>query len=214
MDVFERFRAAADPEKATPMQAYMRGQFAFLGIPTPERRRLSREFLHTMDKTSMDWAFVIQCWEQPEREFQYIAVEYLEKRAALLTSADIPRLREIAVCKSWWDTIDGLDRIVGDIARRYPEVNEILLAWSLDENIWLRRIAIDHQLARKNQTDTDLLERIIVNNFAQTEFFINKAIGWSLREYSKVNPAWVRDFLARHRDKMAKLSIREASKYV
>jgi 3-methyladenine DNA glycosylase AlkD len=116
--------------------------------------------------------------------------------------------------KSWWDTIDGLDRIVGAIALAFPQVNQILLQWSLDPNFWLRRIAIDHQLGRKAQTDTALLEQIILNNFGQTEFFINKAIGWSLREYSKTNPAWVRAFVERHRQDLAPLSVREASKYI
>ena len=79
---------------------------------------------------------------------------------------------------------------------------------------WLRRIAIDHQLNRKEKTNKELLEKIIVNNLGSSEFFINKAIGWSLREYSKTNPAWVKNFINRYKDKLDKLSIREASKYI
>jgi len=88
------------------------------------------------------------------------------------------------------------------------------LAWSTDDNIWLRRVAIDHQLLRKQHTDTALLETIICNNLGQKEFFINKAIGWALRDYSKTNPEWVQGFIGRHRHEMAKLSLREASKYL
>ena len=97
---------------------------------------------------------------------------------------------------------------------RFLDVNETLLNWSLDENFWLRRIAIDHQLLRKEKTDTALLEKIIVNNFGQTEFFINKAIGWALRDYSKTDPDWVRAFIKKYEDKMAPLSKKEASKYI
>jgi 3-methyladenine DNA glycosylase AlkD len=214
MSIFETFRAAADPERAVQMKAYMRGQFPFLGIPTPERKKLSQPFLKTIDKGYVDWDFIFALWEQPEREFQYFACAVLFELEAALAPADIPNLRRLAVTKSWWDTTDGLDRIVGGIALRHPEVNEILIAWSMDNNIWLRRIAIDHQLIRKDETDTALLERIIVNNLGQTEFFINKAIGWSLREYSKTNPDWVRGFIKRHGDKMAPLSVKEASKYI
>ena len=89
-----------------------------------------------------------------------------------------------------------------------------MLEWSTDEDFWVRRIAIDHQLCRKERTNTELLEKILVNNFGSSEFFINKAIGWSLRDYSKTNPDWVRNFVETHKDKMAKLSIREASKYL
>jgi len=219
LHVFEIFRAAANPEKATPMSTYMRDRFSFLGIPTPQRKQLSRDFLKTeflkaQGKAICDWAFVFECWAQPEREFQYLAVGYLSKIKTILTPSDLSNLRAIVVAKAWWDTVDGLDVIIGDVAFRFPEVNATLLAWSRDENIWLRRIAIDHQLKRKEKTDTELLERILVNNFGQTEFFINKAIGWSLREFSKTNPVWVRDFMDRHRDEMAPLSIREAGKYL
>ena len=214
MNVFDIFRYNKDDKKAVSMSAYMRDQFLFLGIYTPRRKELSRRFFDTVKKTDLDWDFVFKCWQQPEREFQYLAKEYLAKQKANLTAADIPRLRVLAVQKSWWDTIDGIDVIIGDIALRFPEVNATLLEWSGDVDLWLRRIAIDHQLGRKDKTDTELLERIIVNNFGQTEFFINKAIGWSLREYSKTNPDWVRAFINRNRDKMASLSIKEASKYI
>lgn len=107
-----------------------------------------------------------------------------------------------------------MDRIVGDIALRDNRVNDILLNWSLDKNIWLRRIAIDHQLLRKEKTNTKLLEQIIINNLNRQEFFINKAIGWSLRDYSKTNPKWVKEFVKKYKDSMSNLSIKEASKYI
>ena len=195
------------------MSAYMRKKFAFLGIGTPDRRKLSRDFLKSLGKVP-DWEFVLKCWEQPEREFQYLATDHLARVMGGLTPSDIPRLRELVVRKSWWDTVDALDMVIGDIAWRFPEVNQTLLEWSVDENLWLRRVAIDHQLTRRERTDTVLLERILVNNLGQTEFFINKAIGWALRDYSKTDSAWVRDFIARHRQAMAPLSIREASKYL
>ena len=214
MDIFETLRWAANPEKAAGMSAYMRDQFPFLGISTPERRKLSRDCFKNMDKRAVDWDFIFKCWAQPEREFQYLAVDYLSRMKALLTAADIPALRGLAVQKSWWDTVDSLDVVIGDIALRCPEAKEILLAWSTDDNFWLRRIAIDHQLMHKEKTDPVLLEQIIVNNLGQNEFFINKAIGWSLRQYSKTDPAWVCNFLERYRSRMAPLSIREASKYI
>lgn len=89
-----------------------------------------------------------------------------------------------------------------------------MLKWSQDEDIWLRRLAIDHQNSRKDLTNPELLEKIIVNNFGTDEFFINKAIGWSLRDYSKVNPNWVRSFINKFEKRMDKLSIKEASKYL
>jgi 3-methyladenine DNA glycosylase AlkD len=214
-ELFAEFEKNADAGKAQSMRAYMRDQFQFLGISTPLRRSISKKFLIAAKKLkTVDWEFIHVCWDQPYREYQYLAVNYLDAVKSQLTPADVPKIKEIAVLKSWWDTIDGLDMIVGDIALRYPEVNAVLLEWSTDPNKWLRRIAIDHQLLRKDKTDTELLARIIENNFGTDEFFINKAIGWSLRDYSKTNPDWVRDFIERFRDRMNKLSIREASKYI
>jgi 3-methyladenine DNA glycosylase AlkD len=212
--IFEKYYVAADPKHAAKMSKYMRDMFPFLGIPTPKRREISKEFLCLIKaQKEVDWIFVDACWEK-EREFQYLALNYIVALAKTLTPSAIPHLKQLAVTKSWWDTIDCLDRIVGDIALIFPEVNEILLEWSVDENFWLRRIAIDHQLSRKDKTDVVLLERILVNNLGQKEFFVNKAIGWSLREYSKTNPNWVREFLAKYGDSLSSLSIKEASTYL
>jgi len=214
LGIFEKFSTAANNHQAVQMSKYMRDLFPFLGIPTPKRKELSKDFLNSAKKQKeIDWTFVNTCWEK-EREFQYLALNYIATLAKLLTPKDLPQLKHLAVTKSWWDTIDCLDRIIGGIALNFPEVNPILLNWSTDENFWLRRIAIDHQLMRKNKTDAALLEQIIVNNLGQTEFFINKAIGWSLREYSKTNPKWVHNFLTKHNNKLSPLSIKEASKYL
>ena len=214
MDIFETFRKAANPEKAEPMSKYMLNKFPFLGISSPERKKLSRDFLKSKCRDAVDWEFVFKCWELPEREFQCLAADYLEKIAPSLTPLGIPNLKSLIITKSWWDTVDALDAVVGDIALRFPEVKNTLLNWSTDENFWLRRVAINHQLKYKDKTDTVLLEKILVNNLGQTEFFINKAIGWALREYSKISPDWVRCFIEKYGGRMAPLSKREAGKYI
>ena len=116
-------------------------------------------------------------------------------------------LKKYIKTKQWWDTIDGLDKIIGHIGLVDKRVDDLMIQWSVDEDFWLRRVAINHQRGRKNQTNTHLLERIIVNNFGSSEFFINKAIGWSLREYSKTNPAWVSKFVDIYKNKMRRTSI-------
>ena len=158
-------------------------------------RKIEREFFKPFIKDPIDWTFMEECWQHPYREFQYIAMDYLDKKKKELRPEDFSKLKELAQTKSWWDSIDQLDRIIGEITFHYPETKDFMRQWSLDEDFWLRRIAIDHQLIRKELTDTDLLAEVICNNFGQTEFFINKAFGWRLRNYSKVNPDWVRDLL-------------------
>lgn len=204
----------ANAGDARAMKAYMRGRFEFLGVKTPARRKAAKAFFKKHGGADIDWRFVRQAWEHPFREMQYAALDYLETRKNLLCPGDLPQLKKLAQTKSWWDTIDFLDRLAGGIIAGFPETRPVILQWSRDADIWLRRLAIDHQLLRKDQTDQHLLEQILVNNLNQTEFFINKAIGWALRDYSKTNPEWVKNFIRQHHGKMAPLSIREASKYL
>lgn len=213
--LFQLFEENRNEERARQMSAYMRNLFPFLGIQTPKRRELSREFLkEARKKQAVDWEFVKRCWAKEEREYQYLALDYLKRMEKWLTARDTVKLKELALDKSWWDTVDVIDKLIGNIALNHPKINEKLLEWSVADNIWLRRIAINHQQGRKEKTDTQLLEKVIVNNLGQTEFFIQKAIGWALREYSKTDPEWVRRFIKKHEGKMAPLSIREASKYL
>ena len=213
-ELVKELKTVANPDDAVAMKAYMKNKFEFLGVKTPARRKLAKTFFKQQTDSVIDWNFINEAWNNPYRELQYTALDYLESRQTLLTPSDLPRLKKLAQTKSWWDTIDFLDRLVESIIARFPETKEIILSWSCDEDIWLRRLAFDHQLLRKEETDTELLEKILVNNLGQTEFFINKAIGWALRDYSKTNPDWVRDFIERHRAEMAALSIREGSKYL
>lgn len=210
----KRLLLVADASQAQPMKAYMKNNFDFLGVRTPDRRTVAKQFFKDFKDQGIDWDFVGACWAKPYREFQYIAIDYLVTKKKDLALAALPRLKKLAQTKSWWDSIDGLDKLVGKIVLDNPEAKQTILEWSVDDDFWLRRVAIDHQLLQKEKTDTELLETILVNNLHQTEFFINKAIGWSLRDYSKTNPEWVRVFLAKYSSQMASLSIREASKYI
>ena len=213
-DLIPILEAATVPEKIPDMEAYMKNKFSFLGVQKPILKKIEREYFKPFIKDPIDWTFVEECWQQPYREFQYIAMDYLDKKKKELRPEDFPKLKQLAQTKSWWDSIDQLDLIIGEITFHYPETKQVMLEWSKDQDFWLRRIAIDNQLMRKEKTDTDLLEKVILNNLGQSEFFINKAIGWSLRNYSKVNPDWVGAFIDRYREQLSPLSIREGSKYL
>ena len=213
--LYEEMIQHKNEEQAQKMSKYMLNKFEHIGIKTLERREIFKNFFKEYkNEEKIDWEFVNKCWENKYREFQYVAADYLKNMKDKLTRDDIPKLKQLILKKSWWDTIDNLDMTIGALALKDSNVNKILMEWSLDENIWLRRIAIDHQLLRKEKTDIELLEKILKNNLEQTEFFINKAIGWALRDYSKTNPEWVKTFIEKNRENMAKLSIKEASKYL
>lgn len=214
-NLFEELKSLQDSERAVSMAAYMRNQFPFLGIAATPRKLVAKSYFRiALQEHIIDFDFVEKCFQQQEREYQQLAVDYLLSIQNLLTPEDLNRIKKYIVTKSWWDTVDGLDGVVGSMTLRYPELKKVMVEWSQTDNIWLRRVAIDHQLLFKNKTDTLLLAEIITNNFGTKEFFINKAIGWSLRDYSKTNPQWVKDFIQKHSSQMAPLSIREGNKYL
>ncbi len=212
--IFEQLEGMRNAEQAAKMSAYMQNFFPFLGIPKPPLMQCIKPYLQKSRKLAFDWEFVRLCWQQPYREAQYVAIEYILLHEKQFTDADIEKIKDLITDKSWWETVDSLDSVVGTIVMKYPDLKETMRQWSVSENIWLRRAAIDFQLKYKEKTDTALLQEIILNNLGTSEFFINKAIGWSLREYSKVNVAWVRGFIEKYKDRLSSLSIREASKYL
>ena len=193
----------------------MKNKFEFFGVGEKERNEIWKPYFKEAKKTKkIDWEFIEICFKHEKRECQYTAAYYLKYMQNSLSEDDIPKLKELVLTKSWWDTVDILDKVIGSIIYNNKKLYSIMLEWSEDDNIWLRRVAIDHQLLRKEHTDIKLLEKILINNLNHKEFFVNKAIGWALRDYSKTNPLWVRNFIESHRENMASLSIREASKYL
>ncbi|MGI1826540.1 DNA alkylation repair protein [Ligilactobacillus salivarius] len=207
---FEKHR---NLDNALHMAKYMRNQFDFYGIKTPERRGIYKDIIREAKKAeSIDWQLLNECWNNDYREFQYFVCDYLKALQKFLVFDDIDKIRPFIETKQWWDTIDSLDTVIGNI--NDSRVNDLMLKWSVSDNIWFRRIAINHQRGRKDKTDTVLLEKILINNLNSNEFFINKSIGWALRDYSKTNTDWVKNFITKHKSGLSTLSIREASKYL
>jgi 3-methyladenine DNA glycosylase AlkD len=213
-DIISSFYAVANPAKAEPMAAYMKNLFPYLGLQKPERAELSREFLKMKKaERGVDHGFIERCFALPEREFSYLALHYLDTMKKRLTPEDIPFIERLAQTRPWWDTVDAIAVIAGDVLRRFPEVREETASrWMAHESLWLRRISLIFQLKYKSETDIALLERAILANSDTAEFFLNKAVGWALREYSKTDADWVRAFIASRR--LHPLSVREGSKYI
>lgn len=203
-------------ENAIQMEAYMKNQFPFFGIKTPKRRAITKEFFQEKNILSEPFQpeFVRELWNMSEREYQNIALDYVDKSLRKITKEHLPFIEELITTKSWWDTVDMLaQKPVGKIALDCPEViPETIDHWVVSDNMWLRRSAIIFQLKYKEKTNEALLYQYIRQNAISKEFFIQKAIGWALREYSKTNPNSVRNFI--QTEELAKLSIREGSKYL
>lgn len=206
----------ADAAKAAPMQKYMRDKFPFLGIKAPDRQALVREFLqeHGLPPLNDVEAVSRELWAMPQREYQYVAVDILQRLQKKLTAEFITLLEYLIVTKSWWDTVDLIaSHNVGTLFANYPAVKEEYVAkWRVSDNMWLRRTNLLFQLKYKDDTDADLLFALINENLDSDEFFIQKAIGWALREYSKTDDTAVIHFV--QTTNLAPLSQREALKWL
>jgi 3-methyladenine DNA glycosylase AlkD len=155
------------------------------------------------------------CWARPEREYQYFACAYLRRYVAAGSAQLLPTLRDLATTKSWWDTVDTLAaHTVGPLVAAHPVLVPVMDEWSADENLWLVRTAILHQLRYKERTDTARLFRYCARQAGHRDFFVRKAIGWALREYARTDPDAVRSFVDDHRASLSPLSVREATRHL
>jgi 3-methyladenine DNA glycosylase AlkD len=210
------FEAHLDDELAIGMKKYMKDQFDFLGIKKPVRATLMKELMKEFKTLpENEWRTVIlQLWELPFREYQYAAMEFCGKRVKELQPDDVAMLEQLLLKKSWWDTVDAIaSNLVGELFRRFPEVvQSSIRKWLSTDNFWLHRTCIIFQLKYNDKTDRELLFSLCKRFAGEKEFFIRKAIGWALRQYSKSNPEAVRKFI--HQQPLSGLSTREASKYL
>lgn len=205
-----------NPENALAMKKYMRNQFEFFGIKTPQRNILDKQFLSTEGLPHYeDLSIILKIlWQKPEREFQYFGMVLMEKFIKKIQEEDVLLLEWLITHKSWWDTVDLIaSHLVGGYFKKYPQnISTQTQQWMKSENIWLQRTCILFQLQYKDKIDVDLLFDLIEELKEKKEFFIQKAIGWALRQLSKTKPALVQNFV--ENSALAKLSTKEALKHI
>ena len=207
--------ANADKENALYQAAYLKNKFQFHGLTTTLRRNVCKSFLQKSalpSKAQLE-PIVKALWKMPQREYHYFAQELVAKYQKEFEEKDIDLLEYLIINNSWWDTVDFIAaHLAGQYFRAYPQKKEAYIKkWMSSGNMWLQRTCLLFQLKYKKETDTVLLAEIIDKLNPSKEFFINKAIGWILREYSKTDPKWVKKFVAEHA--LSNLSKREALKH-
>jgi len=214
--LMQAFKKAAKEEEARGMEAYMLNQFEFYGIKTPERDTIVKGFLKTnrlQNHTELE-SVMLCMWSYKEREWQYAAIDVFKSHHHLWKKTSIKLIQSCLSKLSWWDTVDGIGSDwLPKYFSLYPEqILPITKQWNLSKNKWLQRSSILFQRSYKKNTNTQLLTNYILQHQLSKEFFIQKAIGWALREYSKTNPEWVKSFV--ESQDLAALSKREALKRI
>ena len=215
--VREQFAAAADPQRAVEMAAYMKDQARFHGIGAPVRQAIAREVLAALaTPTEADLHELARwCWARHEREWQYLAVDTLVRFKRVCGQPTLELSEELILHKSWWDTVDALARnLVGPVGRGDPEARFLMDEWLDSGELWLARAAILHQSMLKTDTDADWLFHACLAHGADPRFFLRKAIGTALRQYARTDADAVRTFLAEHHHDLSPLSVKEAAKHL
>ncbi len=216
LEVKKNFEAHRNGPYSIKMKKYMRNQFEFIGMRSEQRKLVQRKIINNSgvpDAKILD-EVVYELWDLPEREYQYFAMELLTKRVKKSGPEIIPLIESLILKKSWWDTIDWISPgICGVLFRNHPEIiKPVTRRWMDSGNIWLQRTCILFQLMYKKDTDLKLLYSFIDQLSHEKEFFIKKAIGWALRQYSKTDPSEVKRFIESR--ELQPLSVREGMKYV
>ena len=211
--LFEQHR---DHESANKAKAYLLHHFEHYGIKTPIRRELSKQYFQQHKLNSLTELTLItkDCFAHPYREFHHAGIELYTLHKNLWTIKSIEMIEFGLLHKSWWDSVDTIaSDWIHPYFKLYPEqIVSVTQKWNLSSNLWLQRSSILFQKFRKKETDTELLAKYIINCSHSDEFFIQKAIGWALREFGKTNPYWVKKFVRSH--ELPPLSKREALKHI
>ncbi|MDX2444830.1 MAG: DNA alkylation repair protein [Bacteroidales bacterium] len=212
----EKFKVAADPSRALQMEKYMKDRFPFFGIQANPRRAICSEFMkeYGLPEKKDLFEVISQLWEKEEREFQHFGAELANRYKKNIEGNDLEMYRWMLVQKSWWDSVDFIAaNLVGSYFRIFKQnASPTMKDWLDTNNMWLQRTTLIFQLKYKKETDLELLSRQIKALKDSKEFFIRKAIGWSLREYSKTDPDWVQEFVSS--TQLSPLSKREALKRI
>jgi 3-methyladenine DNA glycosylase AlkD len=212
--------AAADPERAPGMQAYMKSEMPYRGIRSADMRAISKRVFAEHPLASCDdWkAAILKLWRGARfREERYAALELiaLRRHRECRTPDALPMYEEMITTGAWWDYVDELAHHVGDLLRSHPkQVRPVMRAWSQDTDMWKRRVSITCQISFKKHTDLELLYANIEPNLADRSFWIRKAIGWALRAYAWTNPKEVERYVAANQARLSGLSRREALKNI
>lgn len=206
------FSINANPNIAYEQKAYLKNQFEFYGMKTEERRKIQKPFLNKEHLPPKNEAkkLIKMLWLKPEREYQYFSQELAYRYIKQIEENDIELFEFMLLNKSWWDTVDFIaTKLVGEYFKSFPKKRDhYVRKWIDSKNIWLQRSALLFQLKYKEKLDPKILGFTINSLLGSKEFFINKAIGWVLREYSRTNPNWVNDFV--EITQLASLSRKEA----
>jgi 3-methyladenine DNA glycosylase AlkD len=211
---------AANPERAPGMQAYMKSEMPYRGISAPEMRAITKRVFadHPLATCDMWRAAVLELWREARfREERYAAIALLAHRAhrACRTPDVLPMYEEMITTGAWWDYVDEMAHHIGEILRLHPaKMRPVMRAWSIDQDLWKRRVSIICQISFKKDTDLDLLYANIEPNVAERSFFIRKAIGWALRAYAWTDPKEVARYVAANESRLSGLSRREAIKNI
>ena len=214
--VSAQLRRLADPAKAPAMAAYMKTAQPFFGVPTPIRAAMLKQMGERFappDQQSYACS-VTALWKLPHREEQYCAIAFARRYEQFITPASIPLYERMVREGAWWDFVDEIAvNLIGSIYGNFrAQTRPVIERWIDDEDMWIRRTAVLSHLKHKKETDAAQLFEHCLRRAHEPEFFIRKAIGWALREYSKTDPRAVRAFLAKNRKRLSNLSYTEASK--
>jgi 3-methyladenine DNA glycosylase AlkD len=212
-----RLKEAGDPERAKQEKRYLKSPFQFYGVTVPKLRALAREFRRQNPEPPKEWLWALawKLWRAGFHEERALAMFLLDEYSALLDYSDMPALETMLQESVNWDQVDEISvHLAGAVLEKDPRAFDFVRRWSGDESFWMRRAALLSQLLlfRNGKGDRTLFYSLAEAMLEEKEFFIRKAIGWVLRELTKLYPDEVLAFVERNRSRMSGVTFREATR--
>jgi len=207
----------SNASKAPRMQAYMKTVQPFYGVQSKLRKQIFRDAIRKYPiQSQKEWERVIlELWNGTHREEMYQALEVAERYKKYHDESTWQLFEHLLRSATNWDTVDWLSsNLIGRLVEKYRHFEKELWEWSDDDNYWVRRASLLAHLKHKEKINIKLLSQTILKFAHEKEFFIRKAIGWVLRQYSYTDPDWVIQFIENHENKLSGLSKREALKAI
>lgn len=221
-DIRADFAARANPEVADQQQKYMKSEIPYYGLKSAEVKEVLKPLLkqHTL-RSADEWQLAIRTlWDGvTHREDWYAALgiaRYGRYRAYRSSLDAFPLYEHMIRTGAWWDVCDEIaHHLVGEVLMAHrDDASAIMRIWSTDDHTWVRRCSVLSQGRHREKTDAALLRDCILPSIDDTDFFSRKAIGWALRDYSKIEPAWVLAFVEEFENRLSGLSKREALRLI
>jgi len=218
LDIFRKtLEKNVNKERAVNEKRYLKSPYKFFGVSVPFTDKMAKEFSRENKDAEREYIFKIakRLWDSEFHEEKRLAVDILRHYPDYIDLDAMPVIEKMLEQSTGWDHIDEISvHMVGSVLKKDKKAYNFLKKWSRSDNFWMRRASLISQilLFRQGKGNHKLFFGFAERMLDEKEFFIRKAIGWCIREVSKLDPEEAFKFLLKIKGRASGLTLREGAK--